>query len=102
MAEAVRAPWRAASRPRRSPESLDGRQRERRDRIVQATVQLMVHTDYDSLQMKDITAEAGVALGTTYRYFNSKDHLVAEALLAWAEQFRREGAATARPQASTA
>jgi TetR/AcrR family transcriptional regulator, cholesterol catabolism regulator len=71
-------------------DSLDLRQRARRDRIVQATVQLMGDHDYDSLQMKDITAAAGVALGTTYRYFSSKDHLVAEALLAWSEQFKRE------------
>ena len=54
--------------------------------------------DYDSLQMKDITAAAGVALGTTYRYFNSKDHLVAEALLAWSEQFN----AKARPRPAAA
>jgi AcrR family transcriptional regulator len=72
-------------------ESLDVRQRERRDRIVRATMQLMGDHDYDSLQMKDITAAAGVALGTTYRYFSSKDHLVAEGLLAWSEQFKREG-----------
>ena len=32
----------------------------------------------------------GVALGTTYRYFSSKDHLVAEGLLSWSEQFKRE------------
>ena len=55
--------------------------------------------DYDSLQMKDITAAAGVALGTTYRYFSSKDHLVAEALLAWSEQFKRE--ASCRPAAAS-
>jgi TetR/AcrR family transcriptional regulator, cholesterol catabolism regulator len=72
-------------------ESLDVRQRERRDRIVRATMELMGDHDYDSLQMKDITAAAGVALGTTYRYFSSKDHLVAEGLLAWSEQFRRDG-----------
>ena len=53
----------------------------------------MAVKDYDSLQMKDITAAAGVALGTTYRYFSSKDHLVAEALLSWSEQFRRESEA---------
>lgn len=89
MAEPVQG--RGASKPPPPrPESLDVRQRARRDRIVQATMRLMVHTDYESLQMKDITVEAGVALGTTYRYFNSKEHLVAEALLAWAGQFGRE------------
>ena len=72
------------------PESLDARQRARRDRIVQATVQMLPHTEYEQLQMKEVTAAAGVALGTTYRYFNSKEHLVAEALLVWAMQFARE------------
>ena len=31
----------------------------RRDRIVQATLELMLERDYDSLQMKDITAGVG-------------------------------------------
>jgi AcrR family transcriptional regulator len=72
------------------PESLDARQRARRDRIVMATVELLPRTEYEQLQMKEVTAAAGVALGTTYRYFNSKEHLVAEALLVWAMQFARE------------
>jgi AcrR family transcriptional regulator len=76
------------------PESLDAHQRARRDRIVQAALRLMMNADYESLQMKDITVEAGVALGTTYRYFNSKEHLVAEALLVWAMQFGQEVTAT--------
>jgi AcrR family transcriptional regulator len=76
--------------PAPTPESLDVHQRARRDRIVQAAVQLMATTDYENLQMKDITVEARVALGTTYRYFNSKEHLVAEALLVWAMQFGQE------------
>jgi AcrR family transcriptional regulator len=72
------------------PESLDARQRARRDRIVMATVEMLPRTEYEHLQMKEVTAAAGVALGTTYRYFNSKEHLVAEALLVWAMQFARE------------
>ncbi len=80
------------------PESLDARQRARRDRIVQATVQMLPHTEYEQLQMKEVTAAAGVALGTTYRYFNSKEHLVAEALLVWSMQFARDPSrAKARP-----
>jgi AcrR family transcriptional regulator len=72
------------------PESLDARQRARRDRILQAALELMPHTEYENLQMKDITNTAGVALGTTYRYFHSKEQLVAEALLVWAQKFSRE------------
>ena len=72
------------------PETLDVHQRARRDRIVQATVEMLPHTPYDNLQMKDITVKAGVALGTTYRYFSSKEHLVAEALFVWALSFNRD------------
>src|SRR6478736_350744 len=68
-------------------QTLDARQRARRDRIVQATLELMLERDYDSLQMKDITAASGAALGTVYRYFSSKEHLVAEGLLAWSGGF---------------
>jgi AcrR family transcriptional regulator len=86
---------RGANRPPApNPESLDVHQRARRDRILQAAVRLMINTDYENLQMKDITVEARVALGTTYRYFNSKEHLVAEALLVWAMQFGQEIAAS--------
>ncbi|HZP29198.1 MAG TPA: helix-turn-helix domain-containing protein [Acidimicrobiia bacterium] len=69
------------------PRTLEPRQRARRDRIVQATLELMVERDFESLQMKDVTVAAGAALGTVYRYFSSKEHLVAEALLAWAAGF---------------
>lgn len=67
---------------------LDDAQRARRDRIVDAAVELMLQRPYDDVQMKDVTAAAGVALGTTYRYFSSKEHLIAEALLAWAQRYR--------------
>lgn len=89
MAEAYQG--RGANRqPAPTPESLDVHQRARRDRIIQAALRLMTSTDYENLQMKDITVEARVALGTTYRYFSSKEHLVAEALLVWAMQFGQE------------
>ena len=38
--------------------------------------------------MKDVAAEADVALGTVYRYFQSKDHLFAEVLAEWASHLR--------------
>ena len=34
--------------------------------------------------MKDVAERSGVALGTIYRYFSSKDHVAAAALLEWA------------------
>ena len=38
---------------------------------------------YDAVQMRDVAARANVALGTIYRYFSSKDHLLAEAQVEW-------------------
>jgi AcrR family transcriptional regulator len=78
-----------AREARRPPavESLDDVQRERRARIVDAAIAMMTTTEYDRIQMRDVTAAAGVALGTTYRYFTSKDHLMSEALLAWSQRF---------------
>lgn len=67
--------------------SLSDAQRARRARIVDAAIAAMLTTEYGRIQMKDVTAAAGVALGTTYRYFASKDHLLAEALLTWSGRF---------------
>lgn len=54
---------------------------------MDAAVALMLSTEYDRIQMRDVAADAGVALGTTYRYFVSKEHLMAEALLLWSSRF---------------
>jgi TetR/AcrR family transcriptional regulator, cholesterol catabolism regulator len=68
-------------------ESLDELQRQRRARIVDTAISMMTTTEYDRIQMKDVSAAAGVALGTTYRYFASKEHLMSEALLTWSTGF---------------
>jgi AcrR family transcriptional regulator len=67
--------------------SLRADQRERRQRIVDAAGQLMFDVDYEKIQVKDVADEADVALGTLYRYFNSKDHLFACALQSWSQRF---------------
>jgi AcrR family transcriptional regulator len=70
------------------PDSLPRGQQERRDRIVRAAISLLEHGgEYDRIQMRDVAGEAGVALGTVYRYFTSKEHLYAAALLQWADKF---------------
>jgi len=81
-------------------DSLPGRQQERRDRIVDAAMRLMVAVDYDRIQVRDVAEGAGVALATLYRYFASKDHLFACALTKWASGFEERLAYP--PGASTA
>jgi AcrR family transcriptional regulator len=55
-------------------------QRERRKRILDATIALASHGGYDAVQMRTVAERADVALGTLYRYFPSKIHLLVTAL----------------------
>lgn len=72
-----------------APADLSPDQVERRTRIVDAAVEMMIDVDYGDIQVKDVAARAEVALGTLYRYFGSKEHLMATALVQWSEAFRR-------------
>jgi AcrR family transcriptional regulator len=76
---------RASSPP--DPETLPPAQRARRDRIVVAAIELLDAAAYEDVQMRDVAERAGVALGTIYRYFSSKEHLYAAALLAWSSDY---------------
>lgn len=69
-------------------------QRERRRRILAATIELASQGGFDAVQMRAVSEHADVALGTLYRYFPSKIHLLVSAL---ATQFER-AAATASPK----
>lgn len=51
-------------------------QRERRLRILEAARALAARGGYDGVQMRDVADRAEVALGTLYRYFPSKVHLL--------------------------
>lgn len=73
---------------RPDPELLPRGQRERRDRIINAALDLLEHGEYDTIQVRDVAEHAGVALATLYRYFSSKDHLYAAVLLEWSKSFR--------------
>lgn len=55
-------------------------QRERRSRILDATVELAGEGGFDAVQMREVAERAEVALGTLYRYFPSKIHLLVSAL----------------------
>jgi AcrR family transcriptional regulator len=61
-------------------------QRERRKRILDATVALAREGGFDAVQMRAVADKAEVALGTLYRYFPSKIHLLVSAL---AREFER-------------
>src|ERR1700749_2570462 len=56
-------------------------QRERRKRILGATLALGARGGYDAGQVRTWAERADVALGTLYRYFPSKIHLLVSALV---------------------
>jgi AcrR family transcriptional regulator len=55
-------------------------QRDRRKRILDATLVLASKGGYDAVQMRTVAEKADVALGTLYRYFPSKIHLLVSAM----------------------
>jgi TetR/AcrR family transcriptional regulator, cholesterol catabolism regulator len=65
------------------PETLTTSQAARRDRVVTAALQLAAEGGYDAVQMRDVAQTAEVALGTIYRYFPSKDALLAGVMHQW-------------------
>jgi AcrR family transcriptional regulator len=54
--------------------------RDRRRRILDATIALASTGGFDAVQMRAVAEQADVALGTLYRYFPSKIHLLVSAL----------------------
>jgi AcrR family transcriptional regulator len=67
-------------------------QRERRTRILDSTIALASQGGFDAVQMRAVAEQADVALGTLYRYFPSKIHLLVSAL---AREFERADATMA-------
>ena len=68
-------------------------QRERRKRILDATLAIASKGGYEAVQMRAVADRADVAVGTLYRYFPSKVHLLVSAL---GREFERIDAKTDR------
>ena len=66
----------------RSPSRTCGSaaQRERRRRILDAATALAAKGGFEQMQMRAVAERADVALGTLYRYFPSKIHLLVSVL----------------------
>jgi AcrR family transcriptional regulator len=70
-------------------DTLTQNQAARRGRVIRAAMELAAEGGYDTVQMRDVAARAEVALGTIYRYFSSKDHLLAACQVEWASEVQR-------------
>jgi TetR/AcrR family transcriptional regulator, cholesterol catabolism regulator len=76
-------------------------QRERRRRIIDAAFELGAERGYEAVQMRDVSASANVSLATIYRYFSSKDHLLAAAMTEWTAKLQSR-VAQSPPRGETA
>jgi TetR/AcrR family transcriptional regulator, cholesterol catabolism regulator len=73
---------------------MTSRQLIRRARIIEAVIELIAEVGGETVQMRDVAQRSGVALATVYRYFGSKDHLLAAALEDWQKRLTRRVLAT--------
>jgi AcrR family transcriptional regulator len=69
---------------------LTANQAMRRQRVLVAALELAAEGGYEAVQMREVAATADVALGTIYRYFSSKDHLLAAAMAEWTGALQRQ------------
>jgi len=65
---------------------LTGAQVQRRDRVRQAARELAERGGSAAVTMDAVAERSGVARATIYRYFASKDHLLAELAVGWAAE----------------
>ena len=70
-------------------QAMTSRQLVRRAQLLEAVIDLVRDVGPAALQMRDVAERAGIALGTVYRYFGSKEHLLAAALCEWQERLAR-------------
>lgn len=62
-------------------DSLTESQTARRERMLDAALELAFEGGWDAVQMREVSTRAGVALGTLYRYFPSKEQLLVSVML---------------------
>lgn len=65
---------------------MTSKQLVRRAKFIEAAIELIRDDGPDAVQMRDVAKRSGVSLATAYRYFRSKDHLLAAALEDWQER----------------
>lgn len=61
----------------------------RRTRIIEESLSAAA-AGYEEVNIREVARRAGVAVGTLYHYFPSKEHLLVSALGRWLEDFERQ------------
>lgn len=74
----------------RGAATLTDRQRERQERILQTVIEQVAAHGLDAVTMESIASTSRVGLGTLYRYFSSREQLLAVATDQWLSGVARE------------
>ncbi|GAA1750500.1 TetR/AcrR family transcriptional regulator [Aeromicrobium alkaliterrae] len=70
-------------------DDLTPNQAEKRRRAVESVIEIVGRSTVEGVSMKEVSTESGVALATLYRFFNSRDHMVAAAMAEWHGRYVR-------------
>ena len=62
---------------------------ERRDRIIDVAIDLAEAGGYENVRQRDVADQAGIALGTLYKSFISKEHILSAAIEREADELER-------------
>ena len=66
--------------PERELSAVEQRQQQKHDQIIDAALEVFVRDGFSAAKTDDIAAQAGVAKGTLYLYFDSKEAIFREAI----------------------
>lgn len=93
MAKLARTPSNLLEPPRPPSNPIEPVRTEKRDAILRAATEVIARKGYFNAQVADIARAAGVAAGTVYLYFRSKDDLLASIFQKTMREARAEGRA---------
>lgn len=65
---------------------LERSQAARREKILDAVLDLLRERGYDEVRVRDVWERTGVGTDTIYRYFGSRDGMIAAALARWTDE----------------
>jgi AcrR family transcriptional regulator len=63
--------------------------KDRKDRILDVAVDLAAAGGYENVRQRDVADQAGIALGTLYKSFISKEHILSAAMAREADELER-------------
>lgn len=65
---------------------LERSQASRRSRVIDAVLELAQSRGYEGVHLRAVSDRSGVSIDTIYRYYQTRDELIAAAVRIWVER----------------